>query len=165
METLGNRQTVCQIIHLLLIDVLSTPFGDDSACANVVKIVQILSRVATHLVGVDGHQSIDRLILQTHIIIIGGIDDGKLRFAIAQTTLLAVVQLVALFVDTLHAGDGAFTEIVKVLVMGTTLTKAHLLHIANEQFYLIVSKFRNVVQGRLRLLIIHLCHLNKGQMV
>ena len=91
METLGNSQATRQTVHLLLMNIFRAAFGDDTACSNVVKVVQILGCITTHLVGIDGHQCINRLILKTHIIIIGGIDDGKLGLGIEQTLLLTFI--------------------------------------------------------------------------
>ena len=158
----GNVQTARQTIHLLLIDVLLAAVGDDATSAHVVEVIKELSRVAAHLVRVDSHKGVDGLALEANIIIIGGIDDAELRLGIAQTLLLADVELVAFLVDTLHTGHGTFAEIVEVLVARTALTQTHLLDVTYQEFQLVVSHLGNLVQIILCGLIVHPDHLDKG---
>ena len=155
---LGYLETAQQAVHLLLKDFLCRPFGQNAAGTNVVEIVQELRRVLFHLLGVYGLQGLNRLLLKTYIIIIGGIDNGKLCLGIEQPAALALVQQVALFVDAVHACDSTLTEVIEVLVARAALTKAHLLNIAHQHFQLIVSQFRNLVQQLPYGLIVHFGH-------
>ena len=161
----GNIQAARQTIHLLLIDFLLAAVGDDATSAHVVEVIKELSRVAAHLIRVDSHKGVDGLALEAYIIIIGGIDDAELRLGIAQTLLLAGVELVALLVDTFHTGHGTLAEIVEVLVARTALTQTHLLDVTYQEFQLVVSHLGNLVQIILCGLIIHPDHLDKGQVV
>lgn len=49
--------------------------------------------------------------------------------------------------------------------MGTALTKTHLLHIAHQEFQLIVGHLGNLVQIVLSGLIVHPDHLDEGQII
>ena len=158
----GDIQAARQTIHLLLIDVLLTAVSNDATSAHVVEVIQELSRIAAHLVRVDSHECVDGLALEAYIIIIGGIDDAKLRLGIAQALLLAGVELVAFLVDTFHTGHGTLAEIVEVLVARTTLAKTHLLDVTHQEFQLIVGHLGNLVQIVLCGLIVHSDHLDKG---
>ena len=165
VEPLGDGQTAAQEVHLLVVDVFRRALGDDAACTDVVEVVQVLCRVAAYLVGVDGLEGLDGLAFQAYIIIIGGVDNGKLRFSIAQALLLTGCQLVALLVDAEHAVQGMFTEVVEFLVARTALAQAHLLHIAYEEFQLIVGECRNSTKQGVSPMVFHACNGSKGQVV
>ena len=137
--TLGNNQTTRQVVHLLLVYLLGRSLRQDASGTDVIKIVQILGRIVAHLVGVQLADGLHRLALQTHIIIIGGSDNGHLRLRIQQSAALVFVQLVALFVDALQGVDRFLAVFVKLAVTATTLAEAHLLDVAHQQLHLIVG--------------------------
>ena len=140
--TLRNGQASVQIVDLLGKYLCRRPFGQDAACPDIIEVVQILRRVALQFMEINLPEGLDRLALQADIIIIGGVDNGKLALGIEQSALLARTQYVALLVNALHASDGTLAEVMEVLVAGTPLAEAHHLHIADEDFYLVVSLFR-----------------------
>ena len=153
---LGYLVAAQQVVHLLLVDVVGRPFGEYASGADVVEVVQELGRVALHLLGVDGHECLDRLLVEAYIIIIGGSDDGQFGLGIEQASLLALAEQMALLVDALQAVDGPFTIVVEVLGARTALAEAHLLDVADEQFQLVVGDFGNAVEHALRTVVFHL---------
>ena len=140
-------------------------FGNDATRSDIIEVVQILGGVALHLVGVNLFQRLYGLSLQSHIIIIGGVDDGIFCLGIAQDTQIAFGQQVAFFVDATQGTIGQLTVFIERTVVGTTLTETHLLHIRHKALYLIVSDFRNITQAFLRLVILHPYDVDKGQMI
>ena len=116
VTALGYLEATQQAVHLLLIDVCCRAVGQDSTCPYVVEIVQELCRVLFHVVSVDSHQGIYRLLLESYIIEIGGGDDGQFRLGIEQASLLMLAQQVAFLIDTLLTGNGPLTVIIEVLV-------------------------------------------------
>ena len=96
----GCQKTAHEGIELLLVDVLLSALGDDATCSDIIEVVQILGCVTLYLVRVDLFQCLDGLTLQSHIIIIGGVDDGIFRLGIAQDTLIAFGKQVTLLVNT-----------------------------------------------------------------
>ena len=161
----GTDKAAQQKVEFLLVDILLRACGDNAARAYIIEVVQPLCRVALKVVDIDVLEGVDRLSLQTYIIIIGGSDNGHLRFSITQTTQLTVAQLVALFVDTLQRLHRILTVFIKLPVHGTALAKTHLLDIAYKPFYLIISNFRDFAQPLLGLVILHLDDIGKGQVV
>ena len=83
MVTLGDRQATVQIVYLLSMYLVGRTLGQNTACTNVIQVVQVLSRITTQFVKVQLLQGFDGLAFQSYIIIIGGVDNGKLRFCIA----------------------------------------------------------------------------------
>ena len=79
-----QQETAHQTIKLLLVDRLLGSFGDDTACTDIVEIVQELSRIPLYLIGIYRLQCLYRLAFQSDIIIIGGVHDGIFRFGIEQ---------------------------------------------------------------------------------
>ena len=160
-----GEEAAHQMVELALVDLLLRALSEDAACADVVEIVEVLGRVALHLVGIDGAQGLDGLPLETYIIIIGGIDNGILCLSIEEALLLTLCQRGTLLVDAVDATNGTFTVIVEVLVARTALAQAHLLDITYEQFKLIISQFRDFVQQFLRIVIGHAHDTDEGQIV
>ena len=84
----GDEEAAHQVVELLLVDLLLGALRDDATRTDVIEPVEQLGGVALHLVGVDGVESLDGLFLQTHVIIIGGVDDGVLALGIVQPAQL-----------------------------------------------------------------------------
>ena len=84
----GDEEAAHQVVELLLVDLLLRALRDDATRTDVIEPVEQLGGVALHLVGVDGVESLDGLFLQTHVIIIGGVDDGVLALGIVQPAQL-----------------------------------------------------------------------------
>ena len=70
-----------QMVKLGLVDHLLRARGNHTARPHIVKVVQVLSRVALQLVG-HGEERISRLPLQSHVVVIGGGDDGELALGV-----------------------------------------------------------------------------------
>ena len=81
----GVDETTQQMVELFLINFLLSTCGNNPTRADIIKVVQPLGSVASEIVDIDVLKGIYRLSLQTYIIIIGGSDNGHLRFCIAQT--------------------------------------------------------------------------------
>ena len=135
-----------------------------SACTDVVEIVQVLGSVVAHLIGIQLLKSLHTLALQSYIIIIGGSDNSHFRFRISQSLALTLSELVTLFVDARKSLDSLFATFVKLTILRTALTEAHLLDIAHQQLYLIVGKHNSFCQQTIGLGIIHGDQRNKSQM-
>ena len=84
----GDEEAAHQVVELLLVDLLLCALGDDASRADVIEPVEQLGGVALHLVRVDGVEGLDGLFLQTHIIIIGGVDDGVFALGIMEPAQL-----------------------------------------------------------------------------
>ena len=82
----GMDEASQQHVELLLIDILLGTCSDDASRTYIIEIVQPLGRVVPEVVGINILNSINRLSLQAYIIIIGGSDNGHLRFCITQTS-------------------------------------------------------------------------------
>ena len=78
VAALGNVQTARQTLYLVSTNLLSAAIRQDATSTDVIQIVQILSGIASRCLRVHCLDSLYRLTLQTHIIIIGGIDDSHL---------------------------------------------------------------------------------------
>ena len=153
------------MVELFLIDVLLRASGNDTTRTDIVQIVEPLRRVETKIVDINALEGIDRLSLQTYIIIIGRGDDGHFRLSIAQTLQLCLAQLASLLIDSLQGLHRILTVFVELAILGTTLTKTHLLNVSNKLFYLIISDLWNFIQPLLRLIVLHLDNIGEGQVV
>ena len=165
MVALGNGQTTIQILYFFSMYLCRCALSENAASTDIIQIIQILCRITSQFMQVQLLKRLNRLTFQTYIIIIGRVYYCKFCLSIPQSTFLTFVELITLFVNTLHAGDGTFTEVVKVLIMRTALTQTHLLHIAHQKFQLIVSHLWNLVQIVLSSLVIHPDHLDKSKII
>ena len=163
--TLSNGQTVVQMVYLVVAYLLRGTFGQDTSSPDVIQVVQVLRRIMTHGIKVYLPECLDRLAFQTDIIIIGGGDNGHLRFSIEQTATLMRTQLAALLVDALKGIDSLLATLVELAILAATLTQTHLLHIADQQLYLIVALGYRFSQQTISQRIVHSDHRSKGQMV
>ena len=84
----GDEEAAHQVVELLLVDLLLRALRDDATRTDVIEPVEQLGGVALYLVGIDGVEGLDGLFLQTHVIIIGGVDDGVLALGIVQPAQL-----------------------------------------------------------------------------
>ena len=137
---LGHTETTVQAFYLLLMNLFRSAISQHSACTDVVEIVQVLGSVVAHLIGIQLLKSLHTLALQSYIIIIGGSDNSHFRFRISQSLALTLSELVTLFVDARKSLDSLFATFVKLTILRTALTEAHLLDIAHQQLHLIVGK-------------------------
>ena len=105
-----------QVVILLLVDFLLRSFSDDTACTDVVEIVQKLWRVKLYVVW---HlvQGIDALLLEAYIIIIGGTDNGQFALCIEQAPTLTLLKHVTFLVDTFQRLHSPLTVIVELTVL------------------------------------------------
>ena len=127
------------MFHLVVAYLLGSALGQETSCPDVIQIVQVLGRIMTHGIKVHQLKRLDRLAFQTDIIIIGGGDDGHLRFGIEQTASLSQGQLAALLVDALKGIDRLLATLIELTILAATLTETHLLHIADQQLDLIIA--------------------------
>ena len=126
-----HAETAIQIIDFLLTYLFRGTFRKHTACPDVVEIVEILGGIVAHLVCIQLLKGFHTLALQSHIIIIGGSDNSHFRFSIGQTLALMLRKLGTLFIDAFKGPDGLFAPFVKLTILRTTLTEAHLLDITN----------------------------------
>ena len=153
------------MVELLLVDLVLRTLRDDAACTDVIQVVQILGRITLHLVGIDGVQSLNGLSLQTHIIIIGGIDDGIFRLGIEQTTGIPLRKGLYVLIDTVHGTACQLTELMELAVSGTTLAETHLLDIGDEEFHLVIRSLYHLGQQFFSLVVFHPCDMDECQIV
>ena len=124
-----------------------------------------MGRVALDVVGIDGVKRLDRVLLQTYIIIIGGVDDGILALGITETALQTGREFATLFVDTTQGTIGQFTELMELTVAGTSLAETHLLDISHHAFHLVVAGLESLLQQTLSLIILHPDDTDESQVV
>ena len=161
----GCQKTTHEVVELLLVDLLLGSLGDDATCTDVVEIVEELGCVALYLIGIDGIKGFDRLTLKTHIIIIGGIDDGIFCFCIEQTTTVVVRKGVTLFIDATDGLVGQLAELVELTVTGATLTEAHLLDIGNKALHLVISGLYHLFKKSFSLVVFHTYDMDEGKVI
>ena len=160
-----KQETAHQSVKLLLIDRLLRAFGDDTACTDVIEVVQELGRIALHLVGIYRHQGLYRLSLQSDIIVVGGVHDGIFRLGIEQSPRLVGRELFAFLIDTMQGSVGQFSELMELTIVRLSLTESHLLDIGDEDLYLVVGDLRHLVEQPLRLGVLHLDDMHEGEVV
>ena len=145
-----------QVVHLHLVDFLLCPVTDDSARADIVEVVEQLGVVAEDFpVGVDAVERLRRLLVETHIIIIGRSDDGQFGARIDHPFPLVLVERPLLLSDALVSTEGTLAIGVEILVMRLSLAKAHVLDVGNEQFHLIIGKRDNALELLLSHFVVH----------
>ena len=135
-----HQEATHQMVEFTLVDFLLCTFGNDTTSTDVVHIIKVLGRIAQHLVRTNLVQRLNRLTLKTHIIIIGGVHDGILCFCIEQTSEVVRREGTPFFVDTSQGAISQFAIFVEGAIVGTTLTKTHLLHISDEQLNLMTRQ-------------------------
>ena len=160
-----QQEAAHQMVKLLLVDLLLGALGDDAASSDVIHIVEILGRIAQHLVGMDTLKSLDALALKTNIIIIGGIDNRILRLGIEQTTPIVLREQLALFVDTSYGLISQLAKLMELTIARTSLTETHLLHIGYELLHLIVGSLNGFVEELFGLIILHTDDMDEGKVV
>ena len=148
-------ETTVQVVDFFLMDLFGSSFGKDTTCPDVIEIVEVLGGIVAHLVRIQLLKGLHTLTLQSYIIIIGGSDNSHFRFGIGQTLALTLRKLVTLFVDARQSLDSLFAPLVKLTILRTTLTEAHLLDITYQQFNLIVGKCYGFIQQTVGFSIIH----------
>ena len=162
---LSNVQTVVQALYFVMIYLLRGACSQYAAGTDVVKVVQVLGRIASYLVGVHVVQCCRRLLFQTDIIIIGGVDDSHFGGGIRHAPLHTLRQRLALLVDALHVCEGTFTVLVEGPVVAAALTETHVLHLGYKLLYLIVGKCEDFVQLFFRPCIIHADNADESHIV
>ena len=81
------------------------------------------------------------------------------------TTSLTRRQVGGFLADAAQAVHRLLPIIIKVFVVSFPLADAHILHVGNEKFYLVVAVLLNLVEPPAGLLEIELRHLRKGEIV
>ena len=104
-----------QIVKLLLLNVLLRSLRQYTASSNIIEIVQPLSCILFDLVR-HFRQGINAFLLQSHIIIIGGCDNGQFTLGIKQPTGLTVCKQMAFLIDTIQGIDCPLTELIKLTI-------------------------------------------------
>ena len=160
-----QQEAAHQVVKLLLVDLLLRALGNDAASSDVIHIVEILGRVAQHLIGMNALKSLDALTLETNIIIIGGIDNRILCLSIEQTTPIVLREQLALFVDTSYGLVSQLAILMELTIARTALTETHLLHIGYELLYLIVGSLDGFVEEMFGLIILHTDDMDEGEVV
>ncbi len=137
---LGHDEAFKQQGKLLPIDVFLRTLRDYASGSYIIYIVEILRSVVAYG-GAGSHviERIGRLPLQSHVIIICGVDYRVFRFGIVQPSFLSLGQFVALLVYAPAAPVGTLAVVIKVLVARHSLAEAHLLHLGYEQFNVVVG--------------------------
>ena len=161
----GDEEAAHQVVELLLVDFLLRALSDDAARSDVIQPVEHLGGVALHLVGVDSVEGLDGLFLQTHIIIIGGVDDGVLALGIVQTAQLSGRELTALLVDAVQCLVGQLTVLMELTITRTALTKPHVLHVGHHPLHLVVARLQHFIQQHLSIVVLHADDTDEGLVV
>ena len=165
VATTGQEEAAHQVVELLLVDLVLRALGDDAARSDVVEVVEVLGRVALHLVGIDGVEGLDRLLLESYIIVIGGVDDGILGLGIKQGATIVVGEIVDLFMDAADGLISQFAILMELAVARTTLTETHLLDVGDEALYLMVGGLDDLVEDALSLVVLHAHDVDEGEVV
>ena len=139
VATVGNRQTALQTLYLVSTNLFCTAIGQHTSGTNVIKVVQILCRIATGNLCIHRLDSLYRLALQTDIIVVSGVDNSHLRLCIVHAALQPFRQRIAFLPDTQQMTLCTFTMFIESTVVRATLTETHHLHLSNIKFYLIIS--------------------------
>src|SRR5574344_197733 len=83
----GDEETTHKTVKLPLRNIVCCTISNDATSSNIIKIVEILGCITLNIaIRIYFIDCIDRLSFQSYIIIISGIDDGKFRFGINQST-------------------------------------------------------------------------------
>ena len=139
---------------------------DYASSSYIIYIVEILRSVVAHG-RTGGHvvERIGRLPLQSHIIVVCGVDYCVFRFGVVQSPFLPLGQFVALLVYAPQASVGTLTVVVEVLVARRSLAEAHLLHLGYEQFDVVVGVGGGFVKLLPGFVIVHAPHACEGHVV
>ena len=140
-----SKKAAHQLVELLLVYLLLCALRNNTTGTNIIKVIKILRCIALYLIGINRIKRIDRLLLQSYIIIISRVYNGILAFGIQQQPLVALGKLVALFVNASHSTVGHLTILVESAVVGTALAQTHLLNVSYQVLQLVIGCFDNLV--------------------
>ena len=160
-----QEETAHQMVELLLVDLLLGSLSDDATRPDVIEIVQELCRIADDLIGINRLQGINRLSLETYIIIIGGVDNGVFGLCIEQHPSVALREQRLIFLDTHHGQIGQFTILMELPVTRTSLTETHLLDIGHQELELVISNGRHLVEQAVGPIVLHPDDAGKSHMI
>ena len=127
---------------------------DDAARADVVEIVQHLSRIVLKVnFLLDVENGLGRLLRETYIIEIGGENDVVLALGISHTATLMFVKPVLFLLDTMNAPLRSNAVVVEELVLRLSLAETHALNISNKLLDEVVG--RDAIEQRISTIVVH----------
>ena len=136
----GEHVAAHEVVELALADGFLCPGGEDAACADVVVVVQQLRHVGLYLaVGIDLPDGLDGRLFQSHIIIIGGGDDGELCPRIHHAAPLAGGEQALVLLDAVEPLLCLLVVVVELLVERLALAETHELDVRHQKLHLVVG--------------------------
>ena len=162
----GYQVAVDEVFHLVLRDVVRALVAQHAARAYVVVVVEQLRGVGQYdPLRVDLVERVVRLVLQPHIIKVGGQHDVELAEGVDHPLLLVGVELVLLFLYAAQPSLRPLAVVVEVLVARLPLAEPHELDVAHEQLHLVVGGGPHALQHAVGPLVVHVGDVDKGQRV
>jgi len=123
MTALGQYIGLKKIFKLRLSNLLLVPTGQNTACTNIIAIVDILGRVLRQLVpSVHLLYGLCRLLAESNVIIVSRDNDLEFTLRIEQSTLLMGRKLIGLCLKALHTSERTLMIVIKFFIERLALT-------------------------------------------